>query len=69
MGAQVVLPVCLYSPGSAKNVACGVSVVKPALTHICFKRLMEMACIILSCPTFAQAVVSSGVSPVSKSRE
>lgn len=31
MGAQVTLPVCLDRTGSAKNVACGVSV----LTHVC----------------------------------
>lgn len=44
MGAQVVLPVCLYIPRSAKAAACGVSIEKAAVTHICF-RLMGAACL------------------------
>lgn len=48
MGAQVVLPVCLYTIGSAKTAACGVSVAKAALTHFCF-RLMGAACVVLPC--------------------
>lgn len=48
MGAQVVLPVCLYIPRSAKAAACGVSIEKAAVTHICF-RLMGAACVVLPC--------------------
>lgn len=62
MGAQVMLPVCLYSPGSAKNVACGVSVAKPVLTHICL-RLMGAACFVLCCPVLVRAVAGRGMQP------